>query len=69
MYNVWQIVLIDCLLSFLLQKYSPLVGSYIKKEREGQQNNYQRRFSAELERHPLEVGIGGTFHDDLADVR
>ena len=31
MYNVWKIVLIDCLLSFLLQNYSPLVGSYIKK--------------------------------------
>ena len=29
---MWQLVLIDCLLSFLLQKCSALVGSYIKKE-------------------------------------
>ena len=28
---MWQLALIDCLSSFHLQKYSPLVGSYILK--------------------------------------
>ena len=28
---MWQLALIDCLLSFHLQKYSPLVGSCIDK--------------------------------------
>ena len=28
---MWQLALIDCLLPFHLQKYSPLFGSYLKR--------------------------------------
>ena len=38
-----QLVLIDCLLSFLLLKYSPLVGSYILKNIQNSSNWRQRQ--------------------------